>query len=219
MTDILFARPTPVMNRDRLCQAVRDRLPHKDNEKYFSEILNRKNADSIKESLSALLLLCRLLERRGIDTSILVIKRAENKKPYFENSSLHFSLSHSKGYAAAALSDLCRVGLDIECTEISGDRAKKLADRFFGDDEKDKAAAYSEDFLRAWTKKEAYAKMQGMALSELMSLSKKYDGIEANAQKEVFFAEFSVDSYPLTVCLEKKDGEIEFDEFKPSGSL
>ena len=42
------------------------------------------------------------------------IKIADTKKPFLDDHQYHFSISHTKDYAAAIVSSNCRVGVDIE---------------------------------------------------------------------------------------------------------
>ncbi len=198
MTLVTFAK-TPNHDIGLLSDRVKRAFPNAENKQYFDEIFARKNQDSVKESLSALLLLSYLLLQYDVKNSSLILKRGENGKPYFLNSSLHFSLSHSNGYAAAAISDLCEVGLDVETSDISPEQAKKLARRFFGADELAEFEGTPESFLRIWTKKEAYAKMRGIPLSELIASEKGGIGTE---REKVKFYYLEADGHPITLCSE-----------------
>ena len=131
MTQVLFAKIPESLCADALACFVRKSFPHKGNEEYFDALERRKSTDSVKESFAALALLRELLSMRGIETDRLVFRRSESGKPYFEGRDLHFSLSHSKGHVAAALSDTTEVGIDIECADVSTDRAEKMIKRFF----------------------------------------------------------------------------------------
>jgi len=53
--------------------------------------------------------------------------------------------------------------------------------------------------LRLWTKKEAYAKMLGTPLSNMIASEKKSARSDS---RNAFFYELSADTHPLTVCLE-----------------
>ena len=85
-------------------------------------------------------------------------------KPYFENSSLHFSISHTKKHAFCVLAP-CPVGIDAE--EMDRAVNLQLAEKILSDAEKvsfeaapDKRAA----LLRLWVLKEAAAKLTGEGL-------------------------------------------------------
>ena len=167
---------------------------------YFDAIKARKNQDSIKESLCALLVLAELVKSPNVDLPTLILGRRESGKPCFINSKIEFSLSHSHGYAAAIISDESRVGIDLETAEISAEKAEKLAKRFFSAREICEFEASPNNFLKLWTKKEAFAKMQGIPLSVLLAIEKKSP---ENMRNDAYFCELSADGHPLTVCLGK----------------
>ena len=88
-------------------------------------------------------------------------------KPYFEDSPLHFSISHTKSHAFCALAPH-PVGIDAEEKDRKIDL--RLADKILSDSERaryeqaeDKQAA----LLRFWVLKEAAAKLTGEGLSAL----------------------------------------------------
>lgn len=88
-------------------------------------------------------------------------------KPYFRGSRVYISLSHSSGFVAAAISPY-PVGIDIEGVRPVSDRAK-LAARLFSPAEAEKMAdptATDEDYIRLFTKKEAYLKAEDYLLFE-----------------------------------------------------
>lgn len=89
------------------------------------------------------------------DLPIGIVSFTKTGKPYFIDSNLHFSLSHSKGICAVAIS-YCSVGVDIEICKKSYNHY--LIDRSITDAEK---VAYDGDFTRIWCRKEAVAKMTG----------------------------------------------------------
>ena len=237
MTAVLFAKIPDSLRSDTLAALVRKSFPHKENEGYFDVLEKRRNRDSVKESFAALALLRELLNMRGIGTDRLVFRRSESGKPYFEGMKLRFSLSHSKGYVAAALSESTEVGIDIECADVPTDRAEKIINRFFckgcegcegcegefapsspraepsPSAEPSSTAEPSptaRSFARLWTKTEAYAKMRGTGLGEAISNGDLLRACTEDERGEAFFEYFDADGYPLTACLEKKDGEIDF---------
>lgn len=60
------------------------------------------------------------------------IVQNEHGKPYIEGSEVYFSISHSNGAAAVAISDEGECGIDLQY-EISPERAERLQRRFFTD--------------------------------------------------------------------------------------
>lgn len=92
------------------------------------------------------------------------IQVADRGKPYFENSSLHFSISHTKAHAFCALSER-PIGIDAE--EIDRKINLRLADKILSPVEKlrfDAAPDKHTALLRLWVLKEAAAKLSGEGL-------------------------------------------------------
>ena len=89
---------------------------------------------------------------------------AEKGKPYFPDSSWHFSISHTKHHAFCALSRK-EVGIDAE--ELDRRVHLKLADKIFSPAERaqyDAAPDKIRAFLTFWVLKEAQAKLTGEGL-------------------------------------------------------
>lgn len=85
-------------------------------------------------------------------------------KPYFVDSPLHFSISHTKHHVFCALADH-PVGLDAEETDRRIDL--RLADKILSEGEKrrfDAAADQRAALLKLWVLKEAAAKLSGEGL-------------------------------------------------------
>ena len=78
-------------------------------------------------------------------------------KPYFVNSPLRFSLSHSGNLAAVLISDE-PCGVDVE--QLRPEVAARLQTRCLSDAER----ARSCDFFEIWTKKECIAKLDGSGM-------------------------------------------------------
>lgn len=76
-------------------------------------------------------------------------------KPFIPDSDFHFSLSHSHGICAVAISDH-PVGVDVE--QIGTIYPPNMIKRSLTDAEK---AVFNGDFTRLWCRKEAVAKMTG----------------------------------------------------------
>ena len=122
-------------------------------------LLAIKNDDALRHSIAArmaLLSLCSDGDR--------TISRTEHGKPYFsEADAPHFSLSHAKGLAVAALSEE-PCGVDLEAfRERLNENA--LAERFFSKNDQAALKVHG-DFFALWTKKEAISKCLGTPLTE-----------------------------------------------------
>lgn len=90
---------------------------------------------------------------------------SDRGKPFFENSPVHFSVSHTKKHAFCVLSDR-PVGIDAE--ETDRDISLKLADKILSPSEKnqyDTAEDQRDALLRFWVLKEAEAKCTGKGLT------------------------------------------------------
>ncbi len=116
----------------------------------------------------------------GLNTDELEIKKTEHGKPYFaQRSDIHFNISHSGSYAAAAVGKY-PLGVDVQVVrKVKPSLIEKLCDenekRFIelsGD--KDKA------FITLWALKESYVKAIGKGLSFPLSrinfILQQFDG-------------------------------------------
>ena len=89
------------------------------------------------------------------------IRIANRGKPYFADSSLHFSISHTKHHAFCVLSS-CPVGIDAE--EKDRKINLRLAEKILSDSERvrfDAAEDKRDTLLRLWVLKEAAGKLTG----------------------------------------------------------
>ena len=81
-----------------------------------------------------------------------------NGKPYFVNSSLYFSLSHSGKLAVVLISEEpCGVDIELVRPEV----AERLRERCLSDGERARGC----DFFEIWTKKECIAKLGGQGMT------------------------------------------------------
>lgn len=124
----------------------------------LAEHLRRKaNPQVLASSRAAWGLLGAGLRRLGVET-MPVVRFSANGKPRFEDSILHFSLSHSGNLAAALLSE-APCGVDVE--QLRPEVAARLARRCLSERERDQGC----DFFVAWTRKECIAKLDGSGMS------------------------------------------------------
>ena len=101
-------------------------------------------------------------EETGTDCPPILI--APRGKPYFEDCSLHFSISHTKKHAFCVLSDH-PVGIDAEEKDRRVDL--RLAEKILSEGERqrfDQATDSRDALLRFWVLKEAAAKLTGEGL-------------------------------------------------------
>ena len=108
-------------------------------------------------SCSAWNLLFRTLAKNGL--SVGSVAFTDTGKPYFKDTEIYFSISHSKDICAVAIAD-CPVGVDVE---ICRDEYNPLmVDRSLSGNE---LAVFDGDFTRIWCRKEAVAKMTGEGIT------------------------------------------------------
>jgi 4'-phosphopantetheinyl transferase len=117
-----------------------------------------RNADRARCVASGLLLrkICGVTDERQITYG-------KNGKPYLSNGSMHFSLSHSGGYAILAAAD-AEIGADIEkITAYDG----AVAARCFTEEELRwlEEQGGDEAFFVLWTAKESVMKASGLGFS------------------------------------------------------
>ena len=106
----------------------------------------------------------------GKDPREIHFRYASHGKPYVAgNTNLQFNVSHCDGLALLAFVRDREIGVDVERVRPQDD-VKKLAERFFSLNEREKLRSLSGDelhgaFFRCWTRKEAYIKATGDGLS------------------------------------------------------
>ena len=214
MTVVLCSKASADLSvQDMLCQ-ICESFCAEENREYFENIVSSRNTESAKESLCALSLLSTAIAMLPcrIDKSKLIFKRHTEGKPYFEGNELHFNISHSKGYVACAVSDDGRVGIDIEAANISFEKAKKLAKRFFSSSDFEKVVKSPNIFNRVWSEKEAIAKFFGIALADFLKNEKKnLENKELNTESTDFVIHrFACMDIPISLCTQRKSSTISF---------
>lgn len=107
-------------------------------------------------------MLCRqmLAEADGVDPADIIISKSNDGKPFAENSSNKFSLSHCGSLVVCAVSKK-EIGVDIE--KIRNVRLK-MADKFACESEIAYIGENPERFFEIWTLKEAFFKCKGTGL-------------------------------------------------------
>ncbi len=119
----------------------------------YIDVKKISNQSVLAEKRSAYSLLYRAAkEVFGVDMDLSMLTKTENGKPVYPD--YHFSISHSKGICAVALSKN-NVGIDIE-REISEERETRIRKKILHKNE-----APDTDITELWTKKEAVFKLLG----------------------------------------------------------
>ena len=195
------------LDKHTLASAVGLMFSNESNREYIEKIENRADIPAC-ESLFALALLYEQILSLPccIDTSSLVFERNAMGKPYFRGSDVKFNISHSRGYVACAVSLGEELGVDIEASDISAERAIKLAQRYFCYDDLSTIYATPEKFARIWSEKEAKAKFFGDSLTNLLKKEKKI--YENPGLNEITLHNFSYSGIPVTLCTKRKFSTI-----------
>lgn len=110
-----------------------------------------------KASCSAWNLLYKALEDNALPVEQYV-SFSRTGKPYFVNSTIYFSISHSKEVCAVAIANK-PIGVDIEM--FCNSYKPKLIDRSLTDAERKE---FDGDFTRVWCRKEAVSKISGKGI-------------------------------------------------------
>ena len=148
-------------------------------EKLKNHVTAYRNPEARIMSVKAWLLLKKLLEEIG--EADREVEFTEQGKPFFKDrDDLFFSISHTSGAAAAAVSD-GPVGVDIE--RVRPEWKESLTARFLTSEEQ---RVFQEDYTRAWCRKEAAAKITGAGIflhpAEIDILSDEYVFEEATVE-------------------------------------
>lgn len=104
------------------------------------------------------------LYRQATGEELPPITVTDRGKPYFENSSWHFSISHTPKHAFCVLAEE-NVAIDAE--EVDRDINLKLADRILSPAERERFEAAEDQsaaLLKLWVLKECAAKLSGEGL-------------------------------------------------------
>ena len=178
----------------------------KENSEYIDKIANRAPS-AAAEGLYALEILAEMLNKCFPEVlhDNVTLARQERGKPYFKGSNLKFSISHSCGMVACAISDNGEVGIDVEVADITPSRAEGIAARFFSAADIKRTSGDVEAFKREWTRKEAAAKMHGMPLADYLKRTKNGNFDDSHT---TFFFEFFTGEFPVTLCTDNPQEEI-----------
>lgn len=160
-----------------------------------------KRDKRLQSLFSAVLLRAVLCNRLKIKNTELQFSVTTSGKPTFENrQNLHFSISHTDGLVAVALSDT-EVGIDVEREKLID---LKICERFFTKSEQRYVLADStlglQRFFEIWTKKEAFAKCSGQSLAKTIG---KVDVLNNQTLKT-----FVVGQYTVSLAGDVEDAEI-----------
>ncbi len=217
MIALLCATLPQSLTADEAVKEALSLFPSRENVDYFNILKGDKNGNGVKESFFAIITLANALKMLPlrINTEDLIFDKTEIGKPYFKNSTVNFSISHSKGRVSCAVSDSGRVGIDTEWAEIDGEKAKKLAKRYFSADEAAKVESTPSVFKDLWCEKEAITKFFGSDLAIFLKEEREkntnpnFPKSRENA-KNYSIHRFAWNKNPVTLCSERENSTIIF---------
>lgn len=187
---------TPLLNEEKF-SIFYEKCPQRRKYKIDSKKLMQDKALSLG---------CEILTERGFcdfGKEAFELLYSERGKPFDKDGNVHFSLSHSGKFAAAAFSDVA-IGIDVEQRR---DISEKLPARYFATDELS-AAQNNEARLKLWTRKEALAKAFDIPLSAALAQNVVYDTGILNGQK-YFLQTYTRSDFIISVCSLGPEKDIE----------
>ena len=134
------------------------------------------------------------------------VSNTASGKPFFLRSPVQFSLSHTKGLAACAISDEL-VGIDAE---LIRDVRPGVPERTMNPEELDWMKAQkdpSKAFLVLWTMKEAWVKLTGQGLGGAPQkiVLQWHDGVPLIQGEQAFFETREINGVMVTVCSRRRE--------------
>lgn len=194
---------------NQLVESVKIAFSDPQNADYIEKIKSRKSNESRAEGLYALLMLsslCKMIAPNEFNNPVLC--RNENGKPYFEHSKIRFSISHSKGLVACAVSDCGDVGIDIEASRVDYAQAKRISQRFLSPDEAKQIEEDPQRFNILWSITEARVKYLGISMADYIKNRVQYQNRLSKTKCHTFDCAGS----SAVLCIDKKipSREIKF---------
>ena len=144
-----------------------------------SAIETTGNEELRLQRLAAYGLLAKALKEQGRWRGWPVVKKAPQGKPYMENyADVEMNMSHCKGYVAVVLSERGKVGIDVETRRKV---TRRLIERVCSKEEQEAIAQSADgelEFLRCWTRKEAWLKCEGTGIEGDLRMVPQEGGYE-----------------------------------------
>jgi 4'-phosphopantetheinyl transferase len=122
----------------------------------------------------------------GISAGAILFSKNKFGKPFVQNHTIEFNLSHSGKYFAIAVSCINSVGIDVEEINTQFDFSE-IVKQHFSINEKaqiESSGNSQQTFFMLWTQKEAYLKMKGVGLNEKEDLNERQKTVQI--QTKVF---------------------------------
>lgn len=215
MLKILYSRIPPSFRRKRNAQ-----IPNEENQKKTGLLSDYEAGDN--QSLFAGLLLLYSLKRFW-KIGDAKTKYRHHQKPYLSNyPELYFNISHSRDVVLVAFSD-SEVGADIQYLSDKRKSKLRLSNKILAEAEIRTLLSYdstirTKEFLKCWTKKEAFCKCLGEGLLLYSHYNFNSFGIrelDYNGCKYHFYEEEIENDVFLTVCTKKPNKKFKITEIAP----
>ena len=160
MTHLLFTYVTDVGNDAFFADAE-----HMFSEEFVRKFSKYKRWQDAKSTiLGRLLLAYGLKNLYQVDIDTLKMSFSKDKKPFLENSSIQFNISHSNDVIVCAITSVGDIGVDVE--KISDINIQDFKEQFSRSEYEAIISSSNvlEQFYRFWTQKEAIVKANGSGL-------------------------------------------------------
>lgn len=148
---------------ENMIETYRGRLPAE----RLRKAEQMKNGQARAASLTASVLLAEACRAMGVPQDRQTIAYGAHGKPFFRDSDLCFSISHSASHVCVGFSDE-ELGVDLE--EMRSVRMESLRRAFTAEEwtciKGQPETRQTEAALRLWTRKESFAKYLGTGLSD-----------------------------------------------------
>lgn len=174
-----------------------------------------KNPSAARLSAGAGLLLYFALEKNGLADKLEEIQTGRHGKPFLSESGFFFSLSHSGSLALCAFGDAA-LGADIQ--QIKEPIPQKTS-KIFSSQEKEyllskEGRGRVEAFYKIWTRKESLMKWDGRGLRlPMQGFSVVQNDMPVSVMafegKTVFFRDYKLPGYVISICVEQGVSERE----------
>lgn len=132
----------------------------------FQQRVSRyKKWENVQASIIGRLLLDNLIKTFDLNLSIEKLVYNSNQKPYFKNTNIFFTISHTDDIVVCAITDINEIGIDIEkLQDININNFNFFFTRHEWESiHNSQNAMYS--FISLWTQKESVIKATGYGLS------------------------------------------------------
>ena len=132
---------------------------------YQTKIKGYNNWQDAQLSLLGLLLLKKALKINNLNHDLRDINLDIHNKPYFQDNRISFNISHSGDLAVCTVSNIDKIGIDIELMKSINLRDFKEQMTYSEWHKVITAKNKLEEFYEYWTQKEAVLKATGIGLS------------------------------------------------------